>query len=55
MRKESLDFLKQLLTTPSPSGYESEGQKIWCRYARKYADNVDTDSYGNAVAVRTWP
>ena len=51
MRKESLEFLKQLLTTPSPSGYESAGQKVWCGYARKYADEVYTDSYGNAIAV----
>jgi endoglucanase len=51
MRKESLELLKKLLTTPSPSGYESAGQRIWCDYARKYADQVRTDSYGNAVAV----
>ncbi len=51
MRKESLEFLKQLLTTPSPSGFESAIQKIWCDYARQFADDVVTDSYGNAVAV----
>ncbi len=51
MRKESMEFLKELLTTPSPSGYETENQKIWCKYARKYADQVHTDAYGNAVAV----
>ena len=51
MRKESLEFLKQLLTTPSPSGYESPTQKIWCDYVRRFADEVRTDAYGNAVAV----
>ena len=51
MRKESLEFLKELLTTASPSGYESANQKLWCKYARKYADEVRTDAYGNAVAV----
>ena len=51
MRKESLTFLKELLAAPSPSGHESPGQRIWCQYARKYADEVRTDSYGNAVAV----
>ena len=51
MRKESLEFLKQLLTTPSPSGYEATNQRIWCDYARKFADEVRTDAYGNAVAV----
>ncbi|HHH75896.1 MAG TPA: M42 family peptidase [Phycisphaerae bacterium] len=51
MRKESLEFLKTLLTTPSPSGFETENQRIWCDYARKIADEVYTDAYGNAVAV----
>jgi len=51
MRKESLEFLKELLTTPSPSGGESPGQKVWCDYAKKYADEVTTDAYGNAIAV----
>ena len=51
MRKQSLEFLKELLTTPSPSGNEPAGQKIWCKYARQFADEVRTDSYGNAVAV----
>ena len=27
MRKESLDFLKRLLATPSPSGFEQEDRK----------------------------
>lgn len=51
MRSESLEFLRKLLTTPSPSGYESAGQRIWCEYARRHADEVRTDAYGNAVAI----
>ena len=51
MRKESLEFLRTLLTTPSPSGYESPGQRVWCEYARQFADEVRTDAYGNAIAV----
>jgi len=51
MRKESLELLKKLQTTASPSGYESAAQRIWCDYARQYADEIRTDSYGNAVAV----
>jgi endoglucanase len=46
-----LEFLRRLLTTPSPSGFESPGQKVWAQYARKYADEVHTDSYGNAIAI----
>ncbi len=51
MRKESFEFLKALLDTPSPSGYETAGQRMWCEYAARYADDVHTDAYGNAVAV----
>ena len=51
MRRESLTFLQDLLGAPSPSGFESPGQRIWCQYARKYADEVRTDAYGNAVAI----
>ena len=51
MRKQSLEFLKSLLSTPSPSGYEAPGQKLWCDYARNVAEQVRTDSYGNALAI----
>ena len=44
-------FLTELLTTPSPSGYEAVGQRVWLDYVRAFADNVWTDDYGNAVAV----
>jgi endoglucanase len=51
MRKESLAFLEKLLTTASPSGFESKIQRLWCDYVRPFSDEVRTDSYGNAVAV----
>jgi endoglucanase len=51
MRKQSLEFLKTLLTTPSPSGFEAENQRLWVREAERIADEVRTDAYGNAVAV----
>ncbi len=51
MRAESLEFLRQLLTTPSPSGFERAGQRAWLDYAGRYADEVFTDTYGSAVAV----
>ena len=51
MRSESLRFLKELLSAPTPSGHEAPGQRVWCEYARRLADEVVTDSYGNAVAV----
>ena len=51
MRKESFEFLKALLSAPSPSGNEVRAQRLWCEYARQYADEVRTDAYGNAVAI----
>ncbi|MEY4810514.1 MAG: hypothetical protein RI986_852, partial [Planctomycetota bacterium] len=34
MRTESLAFLRKLLDTPSPSGFEREGQRVWLDYVR---------------------
>ncbi|MFW5895942.1 MAG: M20/M25/M40 family metallo-hydrolase [archaeon] len=44
-------FLDELLTTPSPSGFETRGQRVWVDYVSKFADRVATDAYGNAIAV----
>src|SRR6185369_5202727 len=51
MREPSLSFLKHLVNTPSPSGHEARGQRVWLDYVTKYADETYSDSYGNAVAV----
>lgn len=51
MRDESLKFLQKLINTPSPSGHEARGQKVWLEYAGKFADETFSDAYGNAVAV----
>lgn len=51
MRKESIDFLKKLLTTPSPSGFERKGQRVWLDYVKRYADETWTDVYGSGVAT----
>jgi putative aminopeptidase FrvX len=47
----SLDFLKKYLNTPSPVGFESEGQKIWINYLKPYIDTYFTDPYGTGVGV----
>ncbi|GGN89741.1 M20/M25/M40 family metallo-hydrolase [Haloarcula pellucida] len=44
-------FLESLLTTPAPSGYEADSQRVWVEYVREFADEVRTDDYGNAVAT----
>ncbi len=51
MRKKSLELLRSLLESPSPSGFEAGNQRLWCDDARTFADEVHTDAYGNAVAV----
>ena len=45
-------FLDDLLSTASPSGFETAAQRVWTDYVSEFADRVDTDAYGNAVAVR---
>jgi len=44
-------FLKKLLNTHSPSGFETKGQKVWVDYVSQFADSVEIDSYGNAYAT----
>lgn len=51
MREESLDFLRRLVNTPSPSGHETRGQRVWLNYVKPYAEETFSDAYGNCVAV----
>ncbi|WP_256686521.1 M20/M25/M40 family metallo-hydrolase [Halococcus qingdaonensis] len=51
MNERQRAFLDELLTTPSPSGFETRGQRVWVDYVSEFADEVRTDSYGNAIAV----
>src|SRR5271154_4233354 len=52
MHEASLTFLKSILETPSPSGFEQPVQEIVRTWARPYADEVRTDRHGNVIAVR---
>ncbi|MFC4448124.1 M20/M25/M40 family metallo-hydrolase [Halorussus aquaticus] len=51
MDQSHREFLDDLLTTPSPAGFETDVQRIWVEYVSSFADEVRTDEYGNAVAV----
>lgn len=51
MRKASLEFLESLVNTPSPSGQEIQGQRLWLEHVRPLADETFSDAYGNCVAV----
>jgi len=49
--KEAINFLEKYLNNAAPTGYESEGQKMWMEYLKPYVDEFFTDSYGTAVGV----
>ncbi len=51
MRKESETFLRNLVETPSPSGFEQAAQEVWKNYVSKYAHEVRKDVHGNCIAV----
>jgi endoglucanase len=52
MQDHSHAFLKNLLETPSASGFERPIQDVVRAWARQYADEVRTDRHGNVLAVR---
>jgi putative aminopeptidase FrvX len=47
----SWTFLKDYINNPSPTGFESGGQKMWLEYVKPFTDSFFTDPYGTAVAV----
>jgi endoglucanase len=51
MRERSMEFLRTLVNTPSPSGHEAAGQRVWLEYVREYAEETFSDAYGNCVGV----
>jgi putative aminopeptidase FrvX len=51
MRDTSLNFLRTLVNTPSPTGHETRGQRCWLDYVKPFADETYSDAYGNCVAV----
>lgn len=60
MKEKELNFLKDLLDTPSPSGFEEEAGKIWRDYllgssvaGSGYNFYTMRDVYGNSIATLT--
>jgi putative aminopeptidase FrvX len=49
--KESMGFLEKYLNTSSPTGFESEGQKVWIKYIKGYVDEIRSDNYGTAYGI----
>lgn len=51
MNEPSFSFLKNLLSTPSPSGFEKPIQDVVRAWANPLAHEVTTDRHGNVIAV----
>ncbi|MFA9210889.1 MAG: M28 family peptidase [Moraxellaceae bacterium] len=49
--KKSEAFLTKYINNAAPTGFESGGQQIWMDYIRPYVDEIQTDTYGSAVAI----
>ena len=51
MEATSLAFLRQLLDTPGPSGFETAPARVWRSEAERFAPEVSADVKGNSLAV----
>jgi len=51
MQHEDREFLYRLLETPSPTGFEMPGQKVWADWLRPHAAEVACDAYGSTWAT----
>jgi putative aminopeptidase FrvX len=48
---DNFDFLKQLVETPSPSGFEQPVQRLIRQQLEGVADTIETDIMGNLIAL----
>ena len=51
MDERGLQFLKDLLATPSPSGYEQVVQRVVRDFVAPFAASIRTDWHGNVIAA----
>ncbi len=49
--KKEKEFLFELLETPSPTGFEMEGQRRWAEYIGRTAEKVECDAYGSTWGI----
>lgn len=49
--KKSEAFLTKYINNAAPTGFESAGQQLWMDYIRPFVDDIQTDTYGSAVAI----
>lgn len=51
LNDDAMNFMAKYLNNPSPTGFESEGQKIWLDYLKPYIDEYMVDTYGTVVGI----
>ena len=51
INNKSEKFLSEYINNPSPTGFESGGQKMWLDYILPYIDEHFVDTYGTVVGV----
>jgi len=52
MREESFAFLKRIVDTPGPSGYEQAVQRVYREAVTPFVDELRTDIMGSVIATR---
>ncbi len=51
MRAESLAFFKEIVNTPSPSGFEERAAEVYRQYTKGFSDKIHTDVHGNVWSI----
>ena len=51
INQKSIEFLEKYINNSSPTGFESEGQKLWLDYLKPYIDDYLVDTYGTVVGI----
>ena len=51
LKQDSLDFLRSVIESPSPSGFESPVRKLMAERMETYCDEVRHDVLGNVIGV----
>ncbi len=51
LTQQSYAFLRDYINNPSPTGFESSGQKMWLDYVKPFTDTFFIDPYGTAVGI----
>lgn len=49
--QQSEEFLRKYLNNASPTGFESNGQRLWLEYLKPYINEWHLDNYGTAYGV----